>query len=85
MAWQIVVKPVGANPGKQDGKNEGGVVVELVTGRGAREEVKRVAFERGNSTNPDVPFDDQLDDTLKIARKACDVVNELLGEQGALV
>ena len=85
MTWQIAVKPQGENPGKEEGRNDGGMIVYLLGPNGLREEVKRVAFVRENSNRPDMPFDEALADTMRTARAAVDTVNELLSEQGQLV
>lgn len=86
MPWQILARPEGKNPGAEEGKNEGGFVIELalVGGGGAREEVTRVAFERANSSHPDVSFHDQLDHEMGKAKKAIEVLEELTADAGTL-
>lgn len=80
MSWKISAKPEGRNGG---GKNEGGMVVYLVSA-GGREEVERVAFDRANSKNPDVTYEDQLDMTVGKARKSIEVLAELTAGAGEL-
>lgn len=80
MAWKISAKPEGRNGG---GKNEGGMVIYLVSNAG-REEVGRVAFERNNSSHPDVTYEDQLDIEIGKAQKTIEVVEELTRSAGEL-
>jgi hypothetical protein len=82
LAWTISAKPEGRNG---DGKNEGGMVVYLVSPQThSREEVGRVAFERANSLHPDVPYEDQLDIEIGKARKTIEVIEELTANAGEL-
>lgn len=83
MAWQIVADVLGKNPGEQEERNEGGVVI-YVEANGRREEVERVAFVRENSANPEVSFDDQVEATMAKARRAIAVVEELSANAGTL-
>lgn len=83
--WRIVCKPQGHNPGSEEGRNEGGMVVYVTTtGGGGREEIGRVAFERANSTHPDVSYADQLSTFMAAARETIRVMEELRDESGAL-
>jgi hypothetical protein len=84
MAWTLTLAPHGSNPGSEEGRNEGGMVVYLVNG-GQREEVARVAWMRENSTNPDVAFQDQLDNEVAKAKHALAVLEELTANQGTLL
>lgn len=84
--WKIVLRPEGKNPGEQEERNEGGMVIELMDGDGyRRQEVSRVAFARRNSRNPDVGFEEQLRAEWAKANEAVGLLNEQLrGEAGAL-
>lgn len=85
MMFKIEAKPVGANGTKTPGKNEGGLVINLVsTSSGAREEVGRVAFERKNSSHPDVDAPTQIKTYMDAAKAAVDAVNDLLDSSGTL-
>lgn len=83
MTWRIVVRPEGANPGTEEGVNEGGMVVYL-DGDGRRQEVSRVAWVRENSLHPDVPFDEMLESVVHRARTAVAKINELFEDSGTL-
>lgn len=83
--WKVVLKPEGKNPGTDDEKNEGGMVVQLLDGAGNfRQEVTRVAYARRHSRNPDADFDEQLRIEWDKAKAACDLLNEQLMGDGAL-
>jgi hypothetical protein len=85
MAWQILARPEGKNPGSEEGRNEGGIVIELaLSGGSAREEVSRVAYTRENSTHPEVSFEDMLDIEMDKAKKAVEVLTELTADAGVL-
>lgn len=84
MAWRIVCKPEGHNPGSEEGRNEGGMVVYVSAGTGGREEIGRVAFERANSTHPDVSYADQLSTFMEAARETIRLMEDLRGEEGVL-
>lgn len=84
MGWQIVVRPEGKNPGSEEGRNEGGMVVSLKGSNGGMEEIQRVAWVRENSTNPRVTFAAQLDDVMAKAKKAVEVLDELTADAGTL-
>jgi hypothetical protein len=84
MAWRIECKPEGHNPGTEEGRNEGGMVVYVVAGAGGREEIGRVAFERQNSTHPDVTYGDQLDTFMTAARETISMMESLRSEAGVL-
>lgn len=84
MSWEVVARPEGRNDG---GKNEGGMVVYLTMGgqsHAPKEEIGRVAFERANSTHPDVSYEDQLDIEIAKAKKSIDVLAELAAGAGTL-
>lgn len=93
MAWTIVVKPEGKNPGAEkegsdppEGRNEGGMVIGLYDDQGGfRQEVSRVAFVRENSIRPDLPFAEALDSEMEKAKKAVEVLNGQLVGDGSLV
>lgn len=88
MPWELSMAPHGANPGSEEGRNEGGMVVYLInrtdSGVAGKEEVGRVAWERQNSTHPDVEFNDQLDAYVERARHAIRVLAELTETAGEL-
>lgn len=87
MPWQILARPEGKNPGSEEGRNEGGIVIELapVSGSGhPREEVSRVAWERANSTHPEVAFEDMLSIEMEKAKHAVEMLNELTADAGVL-
>jgi hypothetical protein len=84
MAWRIECRPEGHNPGTEDGRNEGGMVVYVVGGAGGREEIGRVAFERNNSTHPDVTYADQLSTYMEAARETIRMITDLQAEAGVL-
>lgn len=83
MAWKITVKPEGRNGTATPDKNEGGMVVRLVNGM-TTQEVGRVAFERENSTHPDVEFPAQLKTFTDAAKAVVEMMNEMVDESGVL-
>lgn len=92
MPWTIAVRPKGKNPGSlkagekegEQGTNEGGMVIELVSSSGGREEVTRVAWVRQNSIQPELPFGEALDQEMEKAKKSIEVLNELVAGAGEL-
>jgi hypothetical protein len=68
-----------------EGRNEGAMVVSLATKNGRIEEIARVGFSRENTRNPEASYHEQLDDVVARARKSVEVLNELTGDQGALL
>jgi hypothetical protein len=72
--WKVDVVP----EGKNDGKNEGGLVIYLTNGD-KNEEVCGVGFIRRNSGNPKEEFEPQLDQEIAKAQAAARTINELLG------
>lgn len=84
MAWKIEAKPEGRNGTATPEKNEGGMVVYLVNSAGSRQEVGRVAFERQNSTHPDVDFPTQLKTFIDAAKAAVEAIDELVDDSGVL-
>ena len=76
MAYRIECRPEGHNPGTQEGRNEGGMVVYVV-GTTGREEIGRVAFERQNSTHPDVTYADQLSTFMEAARETIRMIEDM--------
>jgi hypothetical protein len=88
--WKVVMRPEGRNPAPDpdaedgsQGRNEGGMVIYLENG-GVREEVGRVAFERANSTHPEVEFKDQLRVEVGKAQDAVAALAELMADAGTL-
>lgn len=77
--WIVACKPTMDSNYKTGGKNTGGLVVYLTDGEDWRE-VTRVAYARQDSRNPEIPFEDQLQEELEKAGEACDVLNETLDE-----
>lgn len=85
MTWVILARPEGKNPGSEEGRNEGGIVIELaLSGGSAREEVSRVAFTRANSVHPEVEFSDMLSIEMAKAKEAAEMLNELTADAGVL-
>lgn len=86
--WFLVGKVEGRNPGpepkgrsKKKGKNEGGLVICVNHTHGHPQEVERVAFNRANSTNPDLDFDERVDQVIEKANRVLELLNgELLGD-----
>lgn len=73
------------NPiGKNDGKNEGGVVLYVQSGSYGRQEVSRVGWIRRNTKNPDVSFEAQLKAEVAKAKQAISEMNELVSAAGVL-
>jgi hypothetical protein len=88
--WKVVMRPLGNNPAPnadaedgEQGRNEGGMVIYLEN-QSVREEVTRVAFERANSTHPDVSFRDQLAHEMQTAHDAVAALKEMLSDAGTL-
>lgn len=83
--WKIIVEPIGDNGGTEKKKNVGGMSVVLThTKSGSRHEVTRVAFERKNSSHPDTAFEEQLRDSIGVARASLTVLRESLTWDGEL-
>jgi hypothetical protein len=71
--WKIVTRP---EQRTEEGKNVSGMVVYLASTSDNKQAIGQVAFDRKTSLNPDVPFEDKLDEVLDKARKAVKVLNE---------
>jgi len=85
VTWKILCRPVGDNGVTQKNKNKGGLGVYLSTGDDYHaQEVTRVAFERKNSTHPDIAFADQLREAIDTARAALTILREQLTWDGEL-
>jgi hypothetical protein len=59
-------------------------MVIYLENQGVREEVTRVAFERANSTHPEVEFKDQLRAEVSKAHDAVAALREMLSDAGTL-
>lgn len=81
--WRILVDPISDNGATEAKKNKGGMRVVLKRpGSYETSEVARVAYERKNSTHPDVSFADQLAVVVAAARAALDTLRESLTWDG---
>lgn len=79
MEWKVEIEP----EGKNDGVNEGGLVIYLNNGS-KREEVSAVGWVRRNTGNPDVEFEPQLKKEYAKAQVAARTMNDLLGSPARL-
>lgn len=83
--WKIIVEPIADNGASDKGKNKGGMRVLLASSTdGLPQEVNRVAFERKNSSHPEVSFEDQLREVVGTARAAVKILTEQLTWDGEL-
>lgn len=85
--YKIVCKPEDrstAVEGTDVEENRSCMVVQLVNGSQAPQEVCRVGFARENTTHPDVSLKDQLAGAIARARVAVDVLNDQLTSNGEL-
>lgn len=75
----VTMEIVGRFEGKnRDHKNRGGLVLEIKSSSGAREEFSRIAVERSNSTNPETPYAEQVRSEIDKAVTTVNAINELL-------
>jgi hypothetical protein len=71
--WRIEAEPDGEN----DGVNNCGMVIWLVSDQGDRQEVEAVGFIRENSRNPEITYREQLGASTRKAKQALDLQREL--------